>query len=96
MYLKIYRQDGHVVVAACDRALLGRTLREGRMKLQVSEAFYKGEVAGREEVRRALAEATTANLVGEEVVACAREAGLVDDGGVVWLEGVPHAQIFRL
>ncbi len=96
MYLKIYRQDGHVVVAACDSELLGRTLREGRMRLQVSEAFYKGEVAGREEVRRALAEATTANLVGEEAVACAKEAGLVDDGGVVRLEGVPHAQFFRV
>lgn len=96
MFAKIYRQDGHVIVAACDRGLLGRTLREGKVRLQVSEDFYKGEPVTRDELRSALADATTANLVGEEAVACAREGGFVDDGGVVWIEGVPHAQIFKL
>lgn len=96
MHAKVYRQDGHVVVAACDSELLGRTLREGKMRLQVSEAFYKGERVTREELRQALAEATTANLVGEEAVACAKEGGFVDDGGILWIEGIPHAQLFRI
>lgn len=94
--LKIYRQEGHVVVAACDSRLLGRTLRKDKMKLEVSEAFYRGEPATRKELRQALAEATIANLVGEEAVGCAKEGGFVDDAGVLWMEGVPHAQIFRL
>ncbi|MEM3085713.1 MAG: DUF424 family protein [Halobacteria archaeon] len=96
MCAKIYRQEGHVVVAACDRELLGRTLREGNVRLEVSEAFYEGESVTREELRAALAGATTANLVGEEAVACAREGGFVEESGVVWIEGVPHAQFFRV
>lgn len=96
MYLKLYRQDGHVVVAACDADLLGRTLAEGRVRLRVSEEFYGGESVSPERLKEALAEATTANLVGEQVVACAEEAGLVDAGSVMRIEGVPHAQIFRV
>ncbi|HIH70020.1 DUF424 domain-containing protein [Methermicoccus shengliensis] len=96
MYLKKYVCGKTVLVAACDEELVGRTLRQGKLKLHVSEQFYVGErveeAAMIEEIRRA----DISNLVGEHVVGCAIRAGEVLEENVLYIEGVPHAQIVRL
>lgn len=89
---RIHRQGDEVLVAACDEELLGETFREGRAKLEVHEAFYGGDAVGVDDLERLLRAATIANLTGRETVGAAVEMGLVDDGRVLHIDGVPHAQ----
>jgi len=91
--MKVYARGGEVLVAACDANLLGRTLREGELRLHVS-SFYEGEEVDEEDFVRQLRLATIGNLVGRETVEAAIRAGLVSKDGVLWIEGVPHAQLF--
>lgn len=93
MYLKIYRIDNEVLVAACDEKYLGREFSDGRAQLKVTEKFYGREPATCDDVISALREATIANLVGEESVACAVSAGVIDSSCVMYIEEVPHAQM---
>jgi hypothetical protein len=96
MYIKIYQNGGHILVAACDKEVLGKTLKHGNNVLEISRAFYEGECVSEEELQKALEEATTANLFGEKTIKCAIKFGLLDPDSVIIIDNVPHAQIFRI
>jgi hypothetical protein len=96
MYLKIYKNEGNVLVAACDKEVLGKTLKHGNTVIEISRAFYGGEPASEEELQKALEGAMTANLFGEKTVKCAIKCGFIDPDSVIMIDCVPHAQVFRV
>jgi len=91
--MKVHTRGGEVLVAACDAELIGRTLKEGQLRLHVS-SFYDGDVVDEGTFVRQLKMATIGNLVGRATVDAAKRAGLIGNDGVLLIEGVPHAQLF--
>ncbi|MDF0592693.1 DUF424 family protein [Methanotrichaceae archaeon M04Ac] len=96
MYLKVHKVRGEVMVAVCDRDLLGKTFDEGELSLSVEPSFFGEEEATAREVAEALAGATIANMVGERAVACAIETDSIEDENVLRICGVPCAQMVRM
>jgi len=90
--VKVYTRGPEVLVAACDEHLLGRTLREGEIRLHVS-SFYQGERMTADEFIAQIRLATIGNFVGRETVQAAQRAGFVGEDGVLIIEGEPHAQM---
>ena len=82
-----------IVLAACDKELLGKEFREGELKLHVDENFYSGEIVELEVFAEKLKQANVANLVGEKVVNKAIELGLANPASVIKIQGIPHVQI---
>lgn len=85
-------------MAVCDEEILGRTFvdRKRRLKLEVNERFYKGELM---EVGRCLSlvrQASIVNLVGPRIVREALNAGLIQSKAIIRIEGIPHAQIVKM
>lgn len=95
IYVKVYVKDAEVLLAACDRELMGRTLKGDGIQLKVSK-FYEGEIVSVDELKAMMATATMMNLVGNLVVNAARDAGHVDDSAVMTIDGVEHAQVVRM
>ncbi len=93
---KIHTCGNDVLVAACDREILGRTFFEGEIVLEVKESFYSRGVAPMDELASVLSGATIANLAGNRVVEYAVSAGLIDAGCVLVVGGVKHAQFVML
>ncbi len=93
MYMKVYHIGEEVLVAVSDESCLGKEFTEGDVCLKVSKDFYGEEYADKDEVVSALCDATIANLVGEQSVATAVENGCVDPQDVIYVQGVPHAQM---
>ena len=93
LYLKVYKVENNVMVAVCDEKYIGREFCDDNARLIVSEKFYGRIPATREEVLAALQEATIVNLVGEDSVACAIDAGFIEAGHVIYIDKVPHAQM---
>jgi len=96
IYVKVYRVQGEVLLAACDEELLGKTFREGELKLEVKERFYRGELVEEDKLEELLEEATIANLTGERCVSKAIELGYVNPERVLRIQGVPHAQMAKM
>jgi len=96
MYLKTYNTESEIMVAACDREIIGKTFSEGELTIHVSKEFYKGEYATEAEVIDALQKATIANLLGERAVSCAIKSGVIDQDNVITIGGVQHAQMVRM
>lgn len=89
--MKVYHQGKETLVAAADEDIVGKTFREGKFKIEVGR-FYEGEVVTEEAFIRHLGLATIGNFVGKETVEAAMRAGFVSEGGILWIDGVPHAQ----
>lgn len=96
MFMKRYNADNHVIVAVCDKNIIGKVFREGEFVLKLDEYFYKGKEADKDEVQEALSCATIANIAGEKAVACAVECGCIDPETIIFIEGIPHAQMVRI
>ena len=91
----MYKQGSRIVVAACDKHLLGQTFRDGELRLTVSPDFYEGEDANEEMLVNRLSGCSVANLVGEDVCRIAAEHEFIAEDGVIVIGGVPHAQMVR-
>ena len=89
--MKVYHQGKETLVAAADAGLVGKTFREGKFKIEVGK-FYEGDVVSEEMLVSNLQLATIGNFVGRETIDVAKRAGFVADEGILWINGVPHAQ----
>ena len=92
IWAKLHREGRDVLLAACDGELLGKEF--GGSVL--SKRFYGGEPVDEKRLGELLDGCTAANLAGERVIKAAKSKGLVRDGGVMLVSGVPHAQIVRM
>jgi hypothetical protein len=90
---KVYKQGSEVLVAASDDDIVGKVFREGRLQINVSPEFYGTETVEADFLIGQLQACTIANLVGERVVGLALEYGLIDSANVIYIDGVPHAQM---
>lgn len=93
--VKVHRRGGDILVAACDEGLLGQLLKDGDLRLDVSEEFYGGDHGDEELLLNRLAAAKLANLVGKDVCRIAAEHDYIDPDCVITIQGVPHAQMVR-
>lgn len=96
MYMKKYDTDGKLIVAVCDTEILGKKFKEGKLVLKIEENFYKGEEVCENEVKEALSCANIANITGERAIACAVECGCIDPDVVIFIDGIPHAQMVEI
>ncbi len=96
MYMKKYDTEGQLIVAVCDKNIIGKKFKEGILVLKLDECFYKGDEASQDEVKEALSSATMANIAGEKSIACAVECGCIDPDAIIFIEGIPHAQMVHI
>ena len=81
-------------MAACDKEILGKTLKHGEIEFTVSEKFYFGEGISGQKLGEMLDEFSNINLVGEKCVGVALKKGLITEKNIIDIAGIPHAQIF--
>ncbi|WP_292466833.1 DUF424 family protein [Methanolobus sp.] len=96
MYIKIHKSSDTIIVALCDRELIGKTLKEGNINVTITEEFYKGEIISEEVAIEVLSKASNVNIFGEKAVSCAVKCGIVDTDHIKIIDNVAHAQIFRI
>ena len=96
VYAKLSKCGKHVLLAACDEELLGKTLKDGKIVFKVGKEFYKGSKMPVDEAIELMEESTVVNLVGANIVNKAIEHGMVHPEAVLNICGVPHAQIVKM
>jgi len=88
-----------LLVSVCDSDCLGETYVDEPVTLEVTEEFYGGQKATEVDasaVVDGLTRADVANIVGEQAVGVAIEAGLIDKDRVLEVDGTLHAQLLWL
>ena len=87
-----------IILAACDRDLLGKVLKFGEIRIEVSERFYGGKLVNEKELIVLLEEADVLNLIGEKVVKIAERMGLIHPEAKLFFEDdqgrkIPHSMM---
>lgn len=99
VYVKIHETSGlGKVIAISDSDLVGKTLQDNEKDLSftVSEDFYKGELVELDILPDVLKEGENINIIGNASVDFAIKNGFVDKDGTIEIDGVKHAQIYKL
>ncbi len=98
MYMKIHETKEGKIVAACDKELVGRILEDGKIYLDLDtcRSFYVGKLSTREELKKALENFVSANLVGKNTVAVALEGGFAQESDVIYINTTPHVQLYKI
>ncbi len=96
VFLRVFKDAKHTLVAVCDTGILGETFREGKLKLEVKVDFYKGVPTSIPDALRAVDSADIANLAGNQIVKAAVQEGLVDPSAIIHIGGISHVQIVRI
>jgi len=95
--IKVHESTYRKVIAVCDSDLIGKKLEEGKKQLDVRDNFFGGDETSEEAATRFLKEEgredSTFNIVGDESVKIAREAGLINEEAIGHVDGVPFALV---
>jgi len=94
--IKVHTKGVERLVAACDSDIVGKTFSSGKLRLELSESFYKEDDGDEEMLVNWLRLATIANLAGKLTVGIAVKHGFIDADCVLVIGGVPHAQMTRM
>ena len=96
MLIKIHK-GYRKTIALLDTNLIGKTFEEDIRKIKIKEEFFKGEERNKQEIIEILKnmqkEDATFNIVGEESVQTALEAGIIDKQGIIKIDNIPIALI---
>ena len=96
VYLQRYTTEKGTLIACCDADLIGRTFREGKLRLFLEPRFYGDTRLAVEEALNILEPAEMLNLAGQEIVDAAITRGLVHPDAIIRINGIPHVQSLKM
>jgi len=93
MIVKKHVHNGRLLLAVCDNALIGKKISDGSKILDLSSDFYCGEEKTKDDVLKLMKQSYMIILIGSESLKTAKEIFAVPDNNVIFVKGIPHAQI---
>lgn len=84
-----------LLVVVTDENLIGKKIEQGKLQLDLTTQFYKGEVKSKQEICLLCAHARHLHLTGKEAVALGVELDLVNPQRILYIQKVPHAEVVR-
>ncbi len=87
------QNENALLLVVTDTDILGKKFEEGKVQLDLTKKFYQGEEKNKEEVEKLIKEAKYIHLTGKEAVAIGVEMKLVDNEKILYVQGVPHAEV---
>jgi len=82
-----------LLLVITDEDILGKKFEEGKKQLDLAVKFYQGETKTKEEVKKLVPKARHLHLTGKHIIAIAVELDLVNSKNILWIKGVPHAEV---
>jgi hypothetical protein len=85
--------EGKLILAVCDKELLGKVFEEGKKHLDLSADFYEGETMDEDMVQSYLKKAYIINAIGKNAVGCCLKAGLIEKGSTKEILKIPYVNL---
>ena len=92
---RITKYQGSVMLSICDLELVGITLRDGELSINLSKLYFQEQVIGEQQATGLLKACSIANLVGGRIVAQALNLRLANEVSVKRISGIPFLMIYK-
>lgn len=93
MILKKHNSPQGIVLALCDKNILGKKFETEDFQLDLSSNFYQGEEKTEEEIKTEIKKAYIINICGEKSINFAKKENLVSNSQIKIIQQIPYAQI---
>lgn len=87
--------QGSTMVNICDNDILGRSLQEGELRIDIHDGYFGGELVDKEKAIESLRRCEIANLVGKKIVGLAISEKLADPRAIRLIDGIPFLMIYK-
>lgn len=87
--------DNRLILAICDKELLGNKYEEGKVQLDLSSEFYNGKESSKEELKSLMPKAYSISAVGEKSVAICRSLKIIEQNLIKKIKDIPYAYMVR-
>lgn len=85
--------DGRLILAVCDKELLGKIFEDNEKRLDLSSDFYKGEEEKDNKIKKLFSVAYIINIVGEKSVSLALQEKIISKKDITFIKNIPHTQV---
>ena len=89
------RYQGAAMIAICDLGLVGTTLEQDGLVINLTPEYYQEEVIEPARAKELLQKCDIANLVGEGIVGHAISMKMAKEASIRRIAGVPFLMIYR-
>ena len=96
IYIKKNISQDSEILAVCDEDLIGKIFKDKKMKLEITERFYKGNLVDEKEAIKSMQEARNINIVGKNSIKLAIKYNIIDKENVIKIKKIPHALICEI
>ena len=96
MIINVKKIKNEVLITLCDDDLIGKKLNFNDTEFYINPKFYNGEKKNEKEIRELLKKATIINAIGKKSVNLCLNEGYIDKEGIIYVNGIPHAQMFLI
>tara|TARA_Y100000310_G_scaffold89923_1_gene87036 strand:- start:6785 stop:7084 length:300 start_codon:yes stop_codon:yes gene_type:complete len=88
------KQGPHgLLLVITDTDILGKKFVEDKKQLDLTVEFYQGEEKSKEEIYKLLEKARDIHATGKHSVGLLVEKEIVDPNNIIYIQGIPHAQV---
>ena len=95
MIVKINKNEkGEIILAVCDKELIGKCVEEEDKQLDLTTEFYAGEELSDIETGDLIRNSYLVNLVGQKSIGLGLKEELIQKENVKTIAGIPYAQFF--
>lgn len=92
---RITKYQGSVLLSICDLELVGTTLKDGELSINLSKEYFQEQVIEEQQAPELLKACSIANLVGTRIVAQAINLRLANEFSVKRVSGIPFLMIYK-
>lgn len=93
--IRIVNYQRNRMLNICDSNLVGRTLVDGELTMNITSSYFAERVVGEAEAAQLLKNSAIINMVGQETIGLAVKLGVGSQKGVKKIEGIPFLLVFK-
>lgn len=94
--IKVHKRNTEVVIGICDAELLGKVLKQGKFRFDISKHFFEGPEISIQEAIPLIDSSPNLNAVGSNIISYLIQRKLVHKDSLVVIENIPVAIKFAL
>jgi len=94
--VKVFKRENEILLAICDPSILGKSFEEEHLRIEINRDFYHEKYAEEEEIMSLIKNATIVNAVGKETIKLLLKNKYIEEGCIIKIKGIPHAQIITI
>lgn len=92
---KNFKIKDQIIVAICDKELLGRKISIEDFSIKINRIFYGGELIDEKKALQLMGKSTVGNLFGKKIVELAIKNNFIAEENIIYFDDIPHAQFLQ-